>query len=773
MAKINQIERLSPSAKTLRAAVLVAGVIGLLAGSYAWYQVGAERRIDLEDVDRRARALAHQQSVTVSNFLSGPDAEVALLLGSRLDGFGRLLGYAVYGTDGRLLAAGKAVKDYADPVPSVVAAVVAGGSEATETIPTERLPVRVSAFRVESPEGTFRGVLLVYHDISYIDDRSTARLVRSVFWILLMTFLLTILIVAFTWLAYDRPLKDLAQWMRRLRTEDLVEAPPRGLPHDMLTSESDRLAASFRAARSTILTEARTATREDNVWTRDRLRSHVIDCLGVGTQLVVVSSREPYVHKATADGPQVSIPPSGVVTALDPVLRSCGGLWVAHGAGDADRETADAHGRLTVPPDDPRYTLRRIWLDPAEDRGFYGCANEALWPLCLLVHERPIFRTSDWEQYVRINQRYADTVLEEIGPGDAVVLVQDYQLALLPRMLKAARPNLRVLIFWHIPWPNPEIFRTCPWRVELLRGMLAADVIGFHLPIYCNNFLDSVDRMVETRLDRDHKTAELGGHIAHVLPFPISVQNWAERGVMTGDDLADRTAAIIRDHHLEGQKLLVGVDRIDYTKGLPERFRAFAHFLSKYPRHRGKVTLVQLGAPSRLHLKRYREHFDELTAYADEINRQFKIDDWQPIRLLVDQHDGPTVHAFLRLADVCVVSSLHDGMNLVSKEYVAARDDDRGTLILSEFAGAARDLPEALIINPYDSEQFADAIRFAVEMPADEQQVRMERMRRRVSENNIYRWAADLFAAVTRVGAVPDSISDLYSDPELGIPSPR
>jgi trehalose 6-phosphate synthase len=334
-------------------------------------------------------------------------------------------------------------------------------------------------------------------------------------------------------------------------------------------------------------------------------------------------------------------------------------------------------------------------------------------------------------------------------------------------MLKAARPDLRVLLFWHIPWPNADVFRVCPWRVELLRGMLAADVVGFHLPTFCNNFLDTVDRMVETRLDRDHLTAELGGHTTHVRPFPISVQDWAERGVETGEPLAARTAAIVQTHRLTGQTVVVGVDRIDYTKGLPERFRAFAHFLSKYPRHRGNVTLVQLGAPSRLHIKRYKEHFDELTAYAEAINHQFRTDAWEPIRLLVDQHDGPIVHAFLKLADVCVVSSLHDGMNLVSKEYVAARTDDRGVLILSEFAGAVRDLPDALVINPYDTEQFADAIRFAVEMPADEQQSRMERMRRKVAEQNIYRWAAKLFTAVTASGAGPSAKSDRLSYPEL------
>jgi trehalose 6-phosphate synthase len=477
-------------------------------------------------------------------------------------------------------------------------------------------------------------------------------------------------------------------------------------------------------------------------------------------------------HQFRDGKPRLIVPAGGLVTALDPILQSCGGVWVAHGSGEADRETANADGRLSVPPDDPRYMLRRVWLSKAEEQGYYyGFANEGLWPLCHLAHERPIFRAADWEHYVRANQRFANAVLEESVADNSVVLVQDYQLALVPQMLKALRPDLIVGIFWHIPWPNPEAFRICPRAAEILRGMLGADLIGFHLQQYCNNFLDTVDRMVEARLDWDHFAVELQRHTTMIRPFPISVESWSERGVPQNDELERQIAQLKERHALEGVQIAVGVDRIDYTKGLPERFRAIARFLEKYPQHRERFTFVQLGAPSRTHIPRYRGLVGELETLADEINWRFQTDRWKPIRFLAAHHDASTVHAFLRMADLCVVSSLHDGMNLVAKEYVAAKEPGAGMLVLSEFAGAARELSDALIINPYDTEQFADAIRYAVEMSDEERHDRMQRMQSMVEENNVYRWAgnllAELMAARTRQLPRRKDTGHPLSDPHL------
>lgn len=737
--------------RSLRAGLLVAGIAVVLGSLFIWGQMERERVIDVDDIDRRARAIAHVLSYTVHDALRGPTDNVVARLGKRLEGHSRLLGCAVFDSDGRLLAAGENLKGFESSIASELSRLLPGDADRCSTLLHGRRPVRIRAERMLSDDGGVAGTFIVVHDATFIAERAAVRLTQGLFVVTITSVMLAALVGGAVWLAYDRPLQHLADWMRRLRIEDSSESPPVWLPSSHLASETTRLAASYRAARTATFQEAHETARFDRIWTSGRLRAHALDCLGIGNQLVVVSSREPYAHMRRDGKPHPVVPPGGVVTAIDPVLQACGGVWIAHGTGEADRETADSVGRLTVPPADPRYTLRRVWMTPREHDAYYGCCNDAIWPMCLLAHERPIFRTSDWQHYVAMNRRFADAVLEEVGGGQAIVLVQDYQMALVPQMVRGVRPDLRICLFWHIPWPSVDSIRICPWREEILRGMLGADVIGFHLQQYCNSFLDTVDRMLEAKLDRDHFTAEVRGHVSRVRAFPISVQPWSERGVPAGPALDRRHEALREALGLKGVEVAVGVDRIDHTKGLPERLRAFAHFLQKYPQHRGRVSLVQLAAPSRLHLKRYRDHLEELVHYAEQINAQFAADGWKPIHLLVDQHDAGTVHAFLSMATIAIVSSLHDGMNLVAKEYVLSQDGLGGCLILSEFAGAAQQLTDALVINPYDTEQFADAIRYAVEMPADERSERMRRLRRHVDEHNIYRWAAEVLSGMHAV----------------------
>jgi alpha,alpha-trehalose-phosphate synthase [UDP-forming] len=730
--------------KGLRMGFLIAAVVGLAVAMMAWYQIRRERRIDMEDQDRRAHMLAYQLREPVVEALKHSDKEAAKELASHLNGHRRLIGFAVYRPDRHRIAAGKEVLEFADQLDSSVKQSLDRDAEVIETKKTSDTYLHILATRLTDERGALEGVLVTVHDISYLAQRADARQIQFAFGILLLTILLVVLVVGISWAAYERPLKNLAEWMRRLRTENAPDAPPPGLPGALLASETERLAASFRAARSAAAAESRSVVHEHNVWTRERLRAQAVDCLA-GGQLVVASNREPYMHQLRDGKPNVIVPAGGLVTALDPILQACGGLWVAHGAGDADRLTADNQGRLTVPPGDERYTLRRIWLTKDEEQGYYyGLSNEGLWPVCHLAHERPIFRREDWECYVAVNRKFASAILEEIGGSDAIVLVQDYHLALVPELLKASRPDVRVGIFWHIPWPNPESFRICPWRSEILEGILAADVIGFHLQQYCNNFLDTVDRMVEARLDWDRFAVELRGHQSLIRPFPISVESWEDRNVPAGEALKSQVELLKEQHKLEDCRILLGVDRIDYTKGLPERLRAVARFFEKYPQYRGKFTFVQLGAPSRTHIRRYRDLIVELESLADEINWKFQNEEWKPIRVLSAHHDASTVHAFMQMSSVCLVSSLHDGMNLVAKEYVAAKQDGDGVLVLSEFAGAARELSDALVINPYDTEQFADAIRYAVEMETDERRKRMDRMRQIVNEHNVYWWAASL-----------------------------
>ena len=745
--------------RSVRFGLVVAFLAALGTGAIVWYQVHEEFRTSVEDLDRRAGVLIHRNTPAARIALALPDDQVRVAMGDRLDGHSRLLGFALFRPDGRLVAAGQAVADLEPILAPVVARLGPGQPESQEVARNDAGTTHILASAITGEDGQHFGSLVILHDALYLEDRLTRGMVRGLALALIVAGVLFVMTSGMAWAVFERPMHALAEWMRKLRFGGAPESPPRGLPVSRLQDESVHLAASFRAARSKERESAETLARSDKTWTRDRLRAHALSALG-GDTLVVVSNREPYMHQLKDGQPRLVRPASGLVTGLDPVLQACGGLWVAHGAGDADRMTVDAKGCVSVPPDDPRYTLRRVWITKEEEEGYYyGSSNEGLWPLCHLTHERPLFRAADWDQYVKANQRFADAVLDEVGKESAVVMVQDYQLALVPWMIKQRRPDLKVGLFWHIPWPNPEAFRICPFRVEVLQGMLGADLIGFHLQQHCNNFLDTVDRMVEAKLDWDRFSAELRGHTTLVRPFPISVQLWSEKHAAEGDALVAQGRELRHKFSLGDGPIGVGVDRIDYTKGIAERFRAIERFFERHPQHRGKFSFVQLGAPSRTHIPRYRDLVTELETLADAINWKFKADNagWKPIHFLVAHHDGPTVYAFLKMASVCIVSSLHDGMNLVSKEFVAAQGEpgpsgtiDDGVLILSEFAGAARDLSEALIVNPYDTEEFAEAIRTAVEMPAAERRERMAKMYQHVCENNIYRWAADFLTALTQ-----------------------
>jgi trehalose 6-phosphate synthase len=475
-------------------------------------------------------------------------------------------------------------------------------------------------------------------------------------------------------------------------------------------------------------------------WSKERLVEVARERLG-GAKLVVVSNREPYLHLRRNDDIECVRPPGGLVTALDPVMRAVGGLWVAHGSGDADRLMTDAHGRVAVPPDKPAYMLRRVWLSKREEQGYYyGAANDALWPLCHIAYTRPHFDDDDWEQYKKVNRKFADAVLDEIDDEPAVVFVQDYHFALLPRMLKTARPDLVVMQFWHIPWPNPEVFRICPWQEEILDGLLGNDLLTFHIQYHCNNFLDAIDCTLEAKLEREHFAVVRGGATTLVRAQPIGID--PDEMIPVDPEAAKLDEKRLRKRfHLGDRKLIVGVDRLDYTKGIPDRILAVDRLLRHHPELKGTFTFLQIAAPSRTHLPTYRHLNQEVVSLAEHVNWQHGDNDWQPIEFINEQYTSAQINPLYRMADVCLVSSLHDGMNLVAKEFVAARTDQRGVLILSRFAGAARELADALLINPFAVDQFADALHAALTMPEEEQERRMTRMRTQVANNNVYRWA--------------------------------
>jgi trehalose 6-phosphate synthase len=514
----------------------------------------------------------------------------------------------------------------------------------------------------------------------------------------------------------------------------------------------ETIAQSLIAARAAATAEARLREAGEHWWTAERLAVRMCDPEG-SSRIFVVSNREPYVHARQGREIVWSVPPSGLVTAIEPVLRACDGVWVAGGSGDADKLVVDEFDRLRVPPDEPRYTLRRVWLTEQEEAKYYdGFANEGLWPLCHIAHTRPIFRAGDWECYQQVNQRFADALLEEMEScAHPVVFVQDYHFALLPRMVKRVRPDARVAIFWHIPWPNPEAFGICPWQAELLDGLLGADLLGFHIPLHCNNFLATVDRVLEARTDREHMTVGRHGHLTTVQPYPISVAMDGLPLIGAGadePDMEERRAAerrrLLSEFGVRAECVVLGVDRLDYTKGIVERLMALEELLDEHPEYRGRLTMVQIAAPSRTRIPSYAELRTRVDETVERINWRFQTAHWRPVVLIERQCSHDEVKRWYQNAELCLVTSLHDGMNLVAKEYVAARDDEDGVLVLSKFTGAAVELRDALIVNPYDIQGVAAAIHTGLDMSRAERRQRMQRMRRQVMEHNIYLWAASV-----------------------------
>jgi trehalose 6-phosphate synthase len=432
-------------------------------------------------------------------------------------------------------------------------------------------------------------------------------------------------------------------------------------------------------------------------------------------------------------------------------MQACSGTWIAHGSGDADPDVTDKEGKILVPPEAPRYTLKRVWLSKDEEAGYYdGFSNQALWPLCHIVYVKPIFRQKDWDIYKQVNQRFADAVFSEVGEKNAFVFIQDYHLALLAKMIKERCPAIITAHFWHIPWPNYEAFRICPWKEEILDGLLANDLIGFHTLYHCNNFLDTVDRILECRIERDKYAIVRGGHSTLVRSFPISVDFAEISARASREEVVKEMDRLRHEYNLRQEFIGIGIDRLDYTKGIPERLKAIDLFLSKNPQYERCFTFVQAGEPSRTHVEEYQKINEEIDELVEEINWRHWQGRWKPI-LYVKEHLSPlTLTALQRLANFCIVSSLHDGMNLVAKEFISSRVDGDGVLILSRFTGAAQELTEALLIDPYSIDDIAQAIEIAVKMPEEERRRRMSSLRAIVQQNDIYSWAGNVISEITK-----------------------
>lgn len=610
-------------------------------------------------------------------------------------------------------------------------------------------PVHVGMHAISGESGKLADLVLL-HDLSFVDRRSqdTRRyLIILIAGLGLTMALITMVVAQLSWRGWVSGVRAI------MRGEGLLSPMLSDVAGGNSTPppELAPFAADLRARLRDLEDEYRRAQGPDAEWNPDRLRALLKTQLR-GDQVIVVSNREPYIHERQGDEAIVKRPASGLVTAVEPVMRACSGTWIAHGSGSGDRMVVDAQDRVGVPPGHPEYTLRRLWLTEQEEKGYYyGFANEGLWPLCHVAHVRPVFRESDWQAYREVNQRFADAVVAEARGEDPIVLVQDYHFALLPAMIRARLPRATILTFWHIPWPNPESFGICPWRRELLQGMLGSTILGFHTRYHCKNFMETVDRYLEARIEQEHSTISFQQDTTLIEAYPISIEWPTEEAMAAWPSIEDCRTKLCERLGLERDaKIAVGVDRFDYTKGILERLHAVERMLEKNPEWVGRFTFVQVAAPSRSSLEEYRAFQDRIHQVTDRINERFGRAGYLPVQLLAQHFNHDQVNELYRAADVCVVTSLHDGMNLVSKEFVAARDDLQGVLILSRFAGAAREMPEALIVNPYHVEETADALLRAITMHPAEQRERIASLRMTVREFNVYRWAGRMLADAGR-----------------------
>ena len=690
------------------------------------------------DLDARARLFTSTIQDTLTTLMTPPRPDRIASVLERLAQDERLFGVALCDPKGALAYRTRALSDEITCARPLEA-------EGTAIMKQKHGDLHVARLHVLDPAGVSRADLIVVHDMSFFNRRTdeTRRYLFGLFATLsLVISLVTVLIAR-------------ANWHRLLgRMTSLVRG---GAVVRRLSQQSPELvplAKDLRVLIRDIETDRRTRDEDHMSWDAPALK-HILNEELAGDEILIVSNREPYIHNRRDGRIEVQFPASGLVTALEPIMRACSGTWIAHGSGTADREMVDRDDHVRVPPDNPSYQIRRVWLTPEEERGYYyGFSNEGLWPLCHMAYTQPIFRTSDFEQYRAVNAKFAEAVIEEARTEDPVILVQDYHLGLLPRMIRNRLPKATIITFWHIPWPNPEAFGICPWREQILDGMLGSSILGFHTRFHCNNFIDTVDRYLESRIDREMSTVSYGGKLTTVRSYPISIE-WP--GLGTEAEKSDKSAFecrrdVRRTNALPDDIVLgIGVDRMDYTKGILERFAAVERLLEKKPEWIGKFTFIQIAAPTRTGIEEYQSFEGEVRAATERINRHFGRGDYVPILLKVQHHAPKRITEYFRASDVCMVTSLHDGMNLVAKEFVAAREDERGVLILSQFTGASRELPESLIVNPYDIDQCATALHVALTMAPEEQRDRMRSMRGLVAEFNVYRWAGRMLIDGARI----------------------
>jgi len=725
--------------------------VGLVAFGFTIFQSSNEKENLSNELRARTAQIAKEFFLNNLAYIESREPEKVRRFADSISNHYNLLGIAIYYNSDSVIASVPVVRSYLAYSSDYITRSINADTTAESffNYKGRRIYQFIKPVNRNSLTGS---VIVFYSDAQYIKNMISDIWMRNfVRWFIQALVISFVIILIIRWGIF-RPINNIVNWAKAARAgnvEFLKRKPPARFLAP-LHKEIISITKAMHEAKAVAEEEARLRTQAESVWTPERLKIEMESLLN-GKKMVVVSNREPYMHIHSGREIKCIIPASGMITAMEPVLKACGGLWIASGTGDADKETVDDKNRLKVPPEEPSYTLRRMWLTKEEeDHFYYGFSNEGLWPLCHIAHTRPTFRKIDWDYYKKVNEDFAQAVLEETaGDDQPFVLIQDYHFALLPALIKKEKPNAKVALFWHIPWPNPESFGICPWQRDILTGMLGADLIGFHTQYHCNHFLETVNSSLEARVLWENFSVNRSGHTTMVKPFPISIA-FTMRDY---DDAVNRKdpALLLHRYNINTGYMGIGVDRIDYTKGIIEKFIAIERILEKNPSYREQFTFVQIGAPSRTLIKTYSDMVNDVENEAERINGKFKSKNWKPILLLKHHHSHEEIAPFYASANLCMVTSLHDGMNLVAKEFVAARSQSDGVLILSRFAGASQEMQGAIIVNPYDIEKTADAIKAALEMPLEEQQFRMKQMRQSIVGNNIYFWAAKLLRTMAAI----------------------
>lgn len=701
----------------------------------------------MDDLKRKAKSVDESLELSAKYILINNDLKQANRLVDSFQKRERLQGCVIYNKDGQILAITERFSDFKQRERPYLKDILSSKNPRGTLEKFNEYSVYSYILPVLDDDESVLGMVEVIYDTSYMFTTLTELWKKISISSIMLILLIVLVALLIQRQIFIMPVRRLTQWFTHFQRGEIDKLQPFEEKGEFgkLISEVEQVALSIRVARRTISDEAHVRLQKGELWTEAKLRDLIHAKLGENS-LFVVSNREPYMHIFDENaGKSICIrPASGVVTAIHPILSACGGTWIAHGSGNSDRKFVNSKDKLGVPPEDNRYILKRVWLNKEEEQGYYyGFSNEGLWPLCHNTHTRPIFREFDWRMYKEVNQKFADSVLNELPVGSPFIFVQDYHFTLLPKMIKDKRPDAKIALFWHIPWPTPEAFMICPYQNEILEGMLGCDLIGFHVQNHCNNFLDTANRLLESRVDTEKFSVVRLGKETFIRTFPISINAHIDDGSFKVDPIR-QVEKLRKEFGLVSEIIAVGVDRIDYTKGIVEKILAIDRFFDKYPEYKKKFVFIQLAAPSRTHIKRYHDLIGEIDELVEKINWKHIDGNWKPIIYLKKHFSQDDIQPYYRLGDICIVSSLHDGMNLVAKEYVAEKDDLSGALILSQFTGAARELTNAILVNPYSIEEFADSIKLAIQMPKEEKQRRMENMRKVIEENNIYRWAANI-----------------------------